>query len=109
MNLEDEGFYCQHCERRIRYERPLFCPYCGKQVDPTQGLLDGMEVNVYPASKVAPLMMKWFLIWLALVFVVTLMFAKIGFVIMSFVLVFGLLFLYVGQKWFQNKAPNTQK
>ena len=66
--MEDDQFVCKHCEKIIRNERPLFCPYCGKPVDPTEGLdLKESRNRIYPWSGVAPALMNLFLFWLIVV------------------------------------------
>lgn len=83
---------CLACGRKIEFERPLFCPYCGAKLEPVDGLLDGTESDVYPSSDIAPLLMRLFLIWVAAVIPITLLLGRRGF-IASFIL---LVALFVG-------------
>lgn len=76
---------CLACGRKIEFERPLFCPYCGAKLEPIDGLLDGTESDVYPASDIAPLLMRVFLIWTAAVVPLTLVLGRRAF-LGSFVL-----------------------
>lgn len=76
---EEERFVCTHCEKVIRYERPLFCPYCGEKLDPTAGLEAQFgEVEIYRWSAVAPLLIYLLMGWLVLLLPVSLLFGARG-------------------------------
>src|SRR5262245_21286066 len=77
FQMENDQFICKHCEKIIRYERPLFCPYCGQKVDPTQGLEEKSdESKIYPWSSVAPILMKYFLAWIGVSVFVLIFFGR---------------------------------
>ena len=75
----EERLVCKHCEKIIRYERPHFCPYCGKEIDPTDGLdLMNGDLEIYKWTGIAPFLMKGLMLWLVLLLPVSLIFGKAG-------------------------------
>ena len=79
---------CGECEKKIEFERPLFCPFCGHKLEPVDDLISGDESDIYPWSDAAPILMKLFLYWIAAVVPCTMIFGKKAFVVLFAVLVF---------------------
>jgi hypothetical protein len=82
--LENDRFVCNHCEKVIRHERPLFCPYCGSKLDPAKDLAeqDG-EIKIYKWSGIAPALIWCLTGWLILLIPAALVFGKAGVTIVS--------------------------
>jgi len=86
--LEDDRIVCGHCERIIRYERPNFCPYCGQEIDASQGLVDENDTGeVYRVGRVAPAAMRLLFYWALLIVPVTLIWGRTGFAVLGMVFV----------------------
>ena len=81
---------CSACEKKIEFERPLFCPFCGSKLEPVDDLVSGDESDIYPWSDAAPILMKLFMYWVVAVVPCTLLFGKKAFVYLFGVLVFSL-------------------
>lgn len=84
---------CSGCEKKIEFERPLFCPFCGKKLEPVDDLISGDESDIYPWSNAAPVLMKTFLYWLVAIVPLTLIFGKTAFIALS-ILLTALLTIY---------------
>ncbi len=96
MDTQDE-FLCQECGKKIQFERPLFCPYCGTKIDPTVGLVtdkDG-ELELYKWSRIAPVATQILVGWLVLLLPMCVIWGRSGFFILSgiFVLTEGIILL----------------
>lgn len=86
---------CTHCHKRIEFERPLFCPFCGGKIEPIDDLITGDESDIYPWSNVAPLLMRVFFYWLISVTVLTIIFGKKAFVVVSILFIFALISIFL--------------
>lgn len=86
---------CEKCGKKIEFERPLFCPFCGGKLEPVDGLVSGDESELYPWSNVAPLLMRIFMAWFLLAILLTWILGKRAFVIVSafFILILAGVFL----------------
>lgn len=94
--MEKDQFVCKFCERVIRYERPLFCPYCGHKIDPVDGLEPfGSEAEIYRWTKSTPLLVYLFLIWVVLVIPITWIWGRAGFAWVSGIWILGLLGVFL--------------
>jgi len=96
QNMERDQFVCKYCEEVIRYERPIFCPHCGKKIDPSEGLTEiSDDVEIYSWSRLGPSLMYLFLGWLAFVIPITFFWGRNGFVFLSvfWVICLGLVFI----------------
>lgn len=84
----EEYFHCPHCAKRIQYERPHFCPFCGGSVDPSAGLTDEMAgpPQIYRWSTVAPFLMKVLMFTALLAFPVSFIFGRRGIFFLSILL-----------------------
>ena len=81
---------CPGCEKKIEFERPLFCPFCGIKLEPVDGLdlPESNESDIYPWSNAAPILMKIFMYWVVIVIPFTLIFGRKAFLyLFSFLLV----------------------
>ena len=103
-SMENARIVCAHCGKEIRYERPHFCPFCGKEIDSTSGLeVASDEAEIYPISNFAPLLMKIFLWYLLVAFIGTAIFGKKALIVLTLAFVAVGAFLWIASAVFHGK------
>ncbi|HLG20664.1 MAG TPA: hypothetical protein VI895_12730 [Bdellovibrionota bacterium] len=94
---EEDKIVCSKCEKIIRYERPLFCPYCGAKLEPVEDLLNSDDRReVYRWSHAAPLLMNLFFGWLLLLLPASWIWGKAGIFWLSILFTGILIVAFVG-------------